>query len=83
MCGRGLLWVWHKILHYLKDEIMVSSLFWVMQDLYHQPYECSIGVERIATDIPGAPEHNFNIPPKPDSNCYGLGFRVQGLGFRD
>ena len=63
--------------------IMVSSLLWVVQDLYHQPY-CYVfrllywGVEVSWFRVSAC-------QPFPNQKCIfkGLGFRVYGLGFRD
>ena len=58
--------------------IMVYTLFWVMQDFYHQPYEClgsdPLGLgELLSRDLAGARRNKAR-------HC---GFKASFGGFRD
>ena len=55
-------------------EIMVYSLFWVMQDLYHQPqFELGFGV------MIGSPKKYIGVIPK--SKLWGSRALKGGVGF--
>ena len=61
--------------------IMVFSLLWVVQDLYHQQYSCS----SLVIDVLISTEEDRGKAGGFQSfglRACGLGLRAQGLGFR-
>ena len=74
--------------------IMLYSVLWIMQDLYHQPYLAppplppgmisgERGLRKLGSQFLGSPSWSLSSQELPNlESALGLGFRVSNLGLK-